>query len=67
MFAKKKKAFWTQKTHLLRKDEYICSVCHRTADKPYNVCPGCRTVMQENRYDPNWVDEAELLDEFFDE
>lgn len=57
-------AFWIQKTHLFRKDEYICSVCRFVADKPYKHCPECDSEMRKTKYDPNWVDEAEFMDIF---
>ena len=49
MFGRKKDtAYWIQKTHLLRADEYECSACGRN--------------MTKSKYDPTWVDEAEMLD-----
>ena len=62
-----KKGFWTRKTHLFRRDEYICSVCGRIADKPYRACPVCKAVMVKARYDPHWVDEAEGLSAMVDD
>ena len=63
MFGKKKDtARWIQKTHLLRADEYECSACGRRFDKPYERCPKCGRNMTKTRYDPTWVDEAEMLD-----
>ena len=29
-----KKASWTQKTHLFKADEYICSACEASCGKP---------------------------------
>lgn len=52
---------WTQKTHLLRADEYICSSCERSAVKPYRTCPHCGAKMRKTKYDPSWVDEAEMM------
>lgn len=60
-----KKAYWTQKTHLLRADEYICSACGRSANKAYKQCPSCGAVMGKSKYDPSWVDEAEMMDILF--
>ena len=59
------KAYWTQKTHLFRSDEYICSACGYSAGKPYKQCPSCGSDMCKNKYDPSWVDEAEMMDIFF--
>lgn len=63
----KKNAEWTQCTHLLRKDEYICSVCGYHADKPYGTCPHCGAKMKTSKYDPSWVDEMEMLDAILDD
>ena len=60
-------ARWTQHTHLLRVDEYICSACQASFDQPYDVCPSCGTPMKELRYDPSWVDEAEELSAMLDD
>ena len=32
---------WIQKTHLFRRDEYICTACRAVCDKPYSLCPVC--------------------------
>ena len=66
MFGKrdKKTAYWTQKTHLFKADEYICSHCGFSADKPYRNCPKCGSEMKKSKYDPSWVDEAEIMDIF---
>ena len=68
MSARKKSCgCWTQRTHLLRADEYICPFCGGSADKPYATCPFCGHSMEGSDYDPSWVDEAEMLDIFFDD
>ena len=59
------KAYWTQKTHLFGSDEYICSACGHVTDKAYKQCPLCGTNMSKSKYDPSWVDEAEMMDIFF--
>ena len=56
------KAYWTQKTHLLRADEYICSACGNVSGKAYKQCPSCGSKMSKSKYDPSWVDEAEIMD-----
>lgn len=58
----KKKACWIRKTHLFRADEYVCSACERRFDRPYVQCPGCGRNMSGSKYDPTWVDEAEITD-----
>ncbi len=62
--ASEKVSFWVRKTHLLRSDEYICDACGYVADRPLKVCPGCGSKMKKSKYDPSWVDEAEMLDMF---
>lgn len=58
-------AYWTQKTHLFRSDEYICSNCDASFSKPAKICPRCGAVMKKSKYDANWVDEAEMMDMLF--
>lgn len=54
-----KKAHWIKQTHLLRSDEYICSVCEASFSKPFPVCLSCGAEMKNVKYNPSWVDEAE--------
>lgn len=55
--------FWTQRTHLFRPDEFICSNCgYITTKKRLPECPHCSARMKKTKYDPSWVDEAEFLD-----
>ena len=56
-----------QKTHLLKPDEYICSKCFYSTINPFCICPGCGSKMKNVNYDPNWVDEMEFMDIFFDD
>ena len=60
--SKNQTAHWIQRTHLLRSDEYECSACGRRFDKPYAQCPNCGKNMKGSKYDPSWVDEAEIMD-----
>ena len=62
MFGRQKNAYWIQKTHLFRQDEYACSACGQCFDKPYVICPHCGRNMGKAKYDPSWVDEAEIMD-----
>ena len=57
-----KKASWTQKTHLFKADEYICSACGASCGKPAKICPHCGAKMKNGRYEASWVDEAEIMD-----
>ena len=59
---KEEVAYWTQKTHLLRADEFICSGCGNVERKAHKICPSCGARMKKSKYDPTWVDEAEILD-----
>ncbi len=62
------KARWIRRTHLFRPDEYICSVCMASCDKPFRICPSCGTPMKRKaKYDPSWVDEAEELSALTDD
>ena len=60
-------AYWIQKTHLLRADEYICSACKASCGKPCKTCPACGAAMKKAKYDPSWVDEAEGLSAMLDD
>ncbi len=62
-----KTGYWTQRTHLFRADEFICSVCKASSDKPYKECPACGAPMKKSKYDPSWVDEAEGLSALVDD
>ena len=59
---KEKTPVWKQKTHFLRADEFVCSVCGCKAKKAYKICPGCGSKLSKVKYDASWVDEAELID-----
>lgn len=52
---------WIRKTHLFRRDEYICSRCGSVSDKAYRSCPVCKAEMGRVKYDATWVDEAECM------
>lgn len=62
-----KSAYWVQRTHLFRADEYICSTCKASSHKPHKVCPSCNAPMRKTKYDPSWVDEAESLSAILDD
>lgn len=62
-----KTAHWIQKTHLFRSDEYICSSCGRSCEKPFRTCPACGAAMKKAKYEPSWVDEAEGLSTILDD
>ena len=62
-----KSAHWSQRTHLFRADEYICSACKAVSDKPYRVCPSCGAPMKKAKYDPSWVDDVEMLSAILDD
>ena len=60
-------AHWIQKTHLFRADEFVCSACGASSDRPYRSCPACGAPMKKSRYEASWVDEAEGLSAFLDD
>lgn len=60
-------AHWIRKTHLFRRDEYVCTRCGYFADKPYRECPGCKSRMWKGKYDPGWVDEMEAMSALMDD
>ena len=62
-----RRAYWTQKTHFFRADEFICSACGKVCEKPRRVCPGCGAKMSKTKYDPSWVDEAEAVSILLDD
>lgn len=62
-----RQARWIKKTHLFKPDEYICSRCSATYDKPYKTCPNCGAAMGKTKCDPSWVDEAEGLSALLDD
>lgn len=62
-----KKASWTQKTHLFKADEYICSECGASCGKPTKICSRCGAKMKNGRYEASWVDEAEALSAILDD
>ena len=62
-----KKARWTQKTHLFKADEYICSACGASCGKPAKICLSCGAKMKNGRYEASWVDEAEALSAILDD
>ena len=62
-----KDAHWIWRTHLLRADEFICSACGASCQKPYQSCPACGVPMKKTKYDASWVDEAEGLSAVLDD
>ena len=59
---KKNSAHWIQETHVFRDDEFKCSACGGKTEKPFPVGPRCGKPMKGSKYDPSWVDEAELME-----
>lgn len=60
-------AYWIQHTHLFRQDEFECSACGHTEDRACGECPACGARMHSSKYDPSFVDEAEILSILFDD
>ena len=64
---KRKTGTWIRKTHNLRADEYICSVCGRSVPKTRRTCPYCGAEMRKTNYEASWVDEAEMMSALCDD
>lgn len=62
----KRVAYWNKHTHLLADDEYVCSNCDYAVRRPYPKCPNCGFDMTKGSSDANWVEEAAIMDIFFD-
>ena len=62
----KKVSRWIHHTHIFRKDEYECSACHYTANRPLRICPRCGLPVNGSKYDPSWVNEMEMIDAILD-
>lgn len=62
-----KPAHWIRRTHLFRPDEFVCSACGASVQKPSSSCPACGAPMKKTKYDPSWVDEAEGLSALLDD
>lgn len=60
-------ARWIRRTHLFRPDEYLCSACGASCDRPSLLCPACGAPMKRGNAEPSWVDEAEELSAMLDE
>lgn len=63
----KNKAYWIRHSHVFRHDEFECSACGETADKPRKTCPHCGSAMKGVQGDTGWVDEMEAIDAWFDD
>lgn len=62
-----KDAYWIQRTHVFRRDEYVCSACGCIEEKPSAYCPRCGAKMKKTKYTASWVDEMEAADIFFND
>ena len=60
-------ARWTQKAHLSRADEFVCSKCGASFPNPYEISPTCGSELKKTNYDTFGVDEAEGLSAFLDD
>lgn len=59
--------YWIRKTHLFRRDSFVCSHCGAVCDKPHKACPVCNVPIWKVKYDPTWVDEAERTSALIDD
>ena len=62
MFGKKTNSgYWIHEAHVFRADVFRCSVCGAEYKKMSKTCAKCGSRMKKLRYDPQWVDELEML------
>ncbi|SCW68756.1 hypothetical protein SAMN02910456_02601 [Ruminococcaceae bacterium YRB3002] len=64
---RKKVGCWIEHAHLFSGSTYECSLCHRSYKATSGRCPGCGAEMRKGKYDPQWVDELEMMDAIFDD
>ena len=67
-FGKSKKmdtGCWIEHEHLFSGSTYECSLCHGSFKKRTEMCPRCKAEMRKGKYDPQWVDELEIMDAIF--
>lgn len=64
---RKKTGRWIRRSHLLKKDEFVCSACGASTTKPLPGCSRCGAVMQNASANGDWVDSLEALDAIFDD
>ena len=57
-----RKPHWIKREHLFDPVEYVCSVCGAAFYEPWEECPECGVRMKKVKYDPVFVDEAEMWD-----
>ena len=56
------KPHWIEREHLFDGTEYVCSRCASSFEEPWEECPACGVRMEKIKYDPVYVDGAEMLD-----
>ena len=62
-----RKPHWIERFHLFEGFEYICSCCGEKSDEAWEECPSCGVKMKKIKYDPVYVDEAEMMDILFED
>ena len=60
-----KKSYWIEREHLFDGTEYVCSRCGASFEEPWEEYPACGVKMKKIKYDPVYVDEAEMMDILF--
>ena len=60
---------WIYHPHVVRKDDYECSLCHARFPKESRCCPRCGTKMtgKTEKNEDEWFDEEEKLDLILDD
>ena len=56
------KPHWIEREHLFDGTEYVCSRCASSFEEPWEECLDCGVRMEKIKYDPVYVDGAEMLD-----
>ena len=57
-----RKPHWIEREHLFDGMGYFCSRCGASFEEPREECPSCGVKMKIIKYDPVYVDEAEMMD-----
>ena len=63
----RRKPYWIEREHLFDGTEYVCSCCGASFEEPWEECPACGVRMEKIKYDPVYVDEAEMMDILFED
>ena len=62
-----RKPHWIEREHLFDGTDYVCSCCGANFEEPWDECPACGVRMEKIKYDPVYVDKAEMIDILFED